>query len=142
MGEHVDGETFRLLDFTAQMSGGTQACFIRRPEEHRKALSAFFAKNGNDYARYNYLGEWHSHPSFAPIPSTTDCETMQEIAGDAEVGAHFVVLLVIKLQGKNDMALSASLFRKHVDPVDMPVKVEPPEKCSNLRSWLLAIRRR
>jgi proteasome lid subunit RPN8/RPN11 len=142
MGEHVKDETFRLLDFTAQMSGGTQACFIRRPEEHRKALTAFFAKHGNDYARYNYLGEWHSHPSFAPVPSPTDFETMQEITTDPDVGAHFAILLVVKLEGMTNMALSASLFRKDFDPIDMPVAVERSDNKTGLKAWFAAIRRR
>jgi integrative and conjugative element protein (TIGR02256 family) len=142
MGEHVDGETFRLVDFTAQMSGGTRACFIRRPEEHRAELDKFFAKTAMDYARYNYLGEWHSHPSFAPVPSPTDCETMQDIATDPAVGVNFVVLLVVKLENKDHMALSASLFRNGLEPIDMPVAVEPPGKQTGIRSWFSALRRR
>lgn len=141
MGEHVEGENFRLLDFTAQMSGGTQVCFIRRPEEHRAELAEFFAKTGKDFARYNYLGEWHSHPSFAPVPSPTDSETMQEIAGDPAVGANFVVLLVVRLEGKNNLALSASLYRKDFAPVDMPVTVEA-ETPKGFRTWFSALHRR
>src|SRR5262245_2536321 len=72
MGEHIGDDAFRVADMTVQRSGGSQTCFVRRPHEHKRALDRFFERTGGDYARFNYLGEWHSHPSFAPVPSGTD----------------------------------------------------------------------
>jgi integrative and conjugative element protein (TIGR02256 family) len=93
MGEHIGDELFRVVEISVQRSGGTAACFIRHPNEHKAQLERFFAQTGNDYARFNYLGEWHSHPSFEPAPSETDVCTMQSIVEDPEVGVNFLVLL-------------------------------------------------
>jgi hypothetical protein len=60
VGEHVEGETFRLVDFSVQREGGDASHFIRDPAQHEVFLQAFFERTGHDYARYNYLGEWHS----------------------------------------------------------------------------------
>src|SRR6266516_1696846 len=72
VGEHIGIDNFRLVDFSVQRSGGTQACFVRRPEEHHQFMEAFFSRTGNEFERFNYLGEWHSHPSFPAYPSTVD----------------------------------------------------------------------
>ena len=61
-------------------------------------LRAIFQQTGHDYTRFNYLGEWHSHPSFAPYPSRTDDLSMLQIVQDVEVGANFAVLLIAKLE--------------------------------------------
>ena len=64
MGEDLGNGDFRVVEISVQRSGGTEACFIRNPEDHQTELDTFFARTGNDYSRFNYLGEWHSHPSF------------------------------------------------------------------------------
>jgi integrative and conjugative element protein (TIGR02256 family) len=121
MGEHVGAEAFRVIDFSVQRSGGTPACFIRNPSEHQRELEAFFARTGGDYTRYNYLGEWHSHPSFDPTPSTTDIRSMQSIADDPAVGVNFVVLLIVKLSGKRQMITSAIAFLPQAVPVPVTI---------------------
>ena len=54
---------------------------------------------GNNFARFNYLGEWHSHPLFTVQASPQDHATMRGLAMDPKVGANFVVLLVFRLIG-------------------------------------------
>src|SRR5262249_15377301 len=82
MGEHVAGETFRLVDFSVQHSGGSAVHFVRDPAEHQTQLDGFFARTAADFTRFNYLGEWHSHPSFEPLPSPEDVATMHSIVAD------------------------------------------------------------
>jgi proteasome lid subunit RPN8/RPN11 len=72
MGEHVRDDIFRVVDISVQRSGGSQSCFIRNPTDHQAQLQDFFARTSEDYSRFNYLGEWHSHPSFTAAPSITD----------------------------------------------------------------------
>lgn len=98
MGEALEANTFRIVDFSLQYGGGTVASFIRAIETAIEPLQRFFTSTGRNYRKYNYLGEWHSHPTFKPEPSARDDATMQGIINDAEVGANFVVLMVIKLQ--------------------------------------------
>jgi integrative and conjugative element protein (TIGR02256 family) len=124
MGEHVQGEVFRVVELTVQHSGGTTACFIRHPHEHQAELERFFERTGADYKRFNYLGEWHSHPSFAPLPSETDVQTMQSIVSDPSVGANFLILLIVKLAGRQTLQISATAFRPDALPIDAGVVLE------------------
>ena len=97
MAEHVAADTFRVLEITIQSRGGTFASFVRLVNDIVKPLRAFFARTRHEYKRFNYVGEWHSHHSFALKPSPRDHASMQAIAMDSQLGAHFVVLLLVKL---------------------------------------------
>lgn len=97
MAEHVGENDFKVRSLTIQTHGGSFAAFIRNVGAFLKPLKEFFRRTNHDYVRFNYIGEWHSHPSFAPVPSGTDHRTMREIIEDPEVGANFVVLMVVKL---------------------------------------------
>lgn len=99
MGEHVGVDTFRVTDVTIQMKGGSFAAFVRIVENIIAPLRAFFQSNNHDYTRFNYIGEWHSHHSFALTPSSPDHDTMQDIVMDPTVGARFAALLLVKLSG-------------------------------------------
>jgi [CysO sulfur-carrier protein]-S-L-cysteine hydrolase len=124
MGEHVQGDVFRLVDLTVQRSGGTAACFVRRPHEHQAELDAFFERTGADYKRFNYLGEWHSHPSFPPVPSQTDTNTMQSIVTDPSVGVNFLILLIAKCGSRQTMQMTATAFRPQGLPIEAHVTIE------------------
>lgn len=119
MGEHVSDDTFRLADFSVQHAGGTASCFMRTPADHTAFFDAFFARTGHQYTRFNYLGEWHSHPSFPAIPSTTDIAAMQEIVEDAGHGTNFALLLVVNLNWRRQLCLSASAFQANRGPVEI-----------------------
>jgi integrative and conjugative element protein (TIGR02256 family) len=139
MGEHLHDEVFRIVDISVQRSGGTQACFIRNPSDHQAHLQQFFARNGNDYTRYNYLGEWHSHPSFEPIPSTTDMHTMQSIVDDPAVGVNFAVLLITKLASNKRIEATAMAFRSGIPAMSVPLLTEADgqAKCEGIAYRLL-----
>jgi proteasome lid subunit RPN8/RPN11 len=97
MAEHVGPNEFVVREITVHRRGAF-ALFWRKMEEAMTALQRFFARTEQDYTRFNYIGEWHSHPSFDPLPSSRDHESMYEIVSDAIVGANFVVLVIVKLQ--------------------------------------------
>jgi hypothetical protein len=101
MGEHITHNTFRVLDITVQRQLGTFASFIRAISGITLALSRFFRRTNYVYPRFNYLGEWHSHPSFVLKPSSSDCEAMLQIVNDSAVAANFAVLVIVRLQGHN-----------------------------------------
>jgi len=98
MGECLVPGRFRVADLTIQRRGGSFASFIRRLGEALSALARFFRQTREVYTRFNYLGEWHSHPSFSTAPSERDVRSMLEIAGDPEVGAYFVALVIVRLR--------------------------------------------
>ncbi|MEQ1947412.1 MAG: Mov34/MPN/PAD-1 family protein [Bryobacteraceae bacterium] len=127
MGEHVRDELFRLVELSVQRGGGTNACFIRRPQDHKAQLEKFFAGTGNDFSRFNYMGEWHSHPSFEPLPSDTDIRTMQSMVEDPDAGVNFLVLMVCRMASGRGrvLELTATAFRVGSPPVAVPISVEP-----------------
>jgi proteasome lid subunit RPN8/RPN11 len=128
LGEHIGDESFRLVDVTVQRLGGSSAHFVRDPAQHRSQLDSFFAKTGGDFTRYNYLGEWHSHHSFEPLPSAKDISTMQTIVENAEVGVNFAVLIIARIGFIGSVQLSACLFRPFSRPEDVQIVMEtaPP----------------
>ncbi|BCT38219.1 TPA: Mov34/MPN/PAD-1 family protein [Bacillus cereus] len=102
MGEHIGENTFRICDVTVQLYDGTWIRFVRQISGvMRKSLNYFFSKNKFQYRKYNYLGEWHSHPSFSLMPSSQDIQTMWGIVNDEAVGANFAVLLIVKIESQS-----------------------------------------
>lgn len=97
MGEHVAENTFRIVEVSAQSQRGTRSYFLRQLREALFHLTSFFQRTHHNYKRFNYLGEWHSHPGYLLYPSTTDKETMWDLVHDHQVGANFAVLLIIRL---------------------------------------------
>ena len=59
-------------------------------------LRGFFTKLLRTYAgKRHYVGEWHSHPDAAPIPSDTDNRNQLEIALDTKTNCPECILIII-----------------------------------------------
>ncbi|WP_210528504.1 Mov34/MPN/PAD-1 family protein [Rubellimicrobium arenae] len=97
MGEQVAPDHFQIVEFSVDPVTGTAAHFVRSPEHHSAALGEFFRRTGADYKRFNYLGEWHSHPSFPVRPSSEDVASMQGLV-DGERDIDFSALLIVRLR--------------------------------------------
>ena len=110
MGQHVGENAFEVNDITFQHSGGSFASFLRSLRDVLSSLKLFFRQTGRRYTEFNYLGEWHSHPSFALYPSSRDSETMQEIVSDPKVGANFAVLMIVKLSASEQLLGTVTLY--------------------------------
>lgn len=95
-GEHVAEGDFRILQAT-RAGTGSFARFVRRLADGLGQLEKFFHNSNRNYVRFNYLGEWHSHPSFSLEPSSPDDMTMFAIVNDPTTGARFAVSLIVKL---------------------------------------------
>jgi len=115
MAEQISEGHFRVVDFSVDEAIGSVAHFVRSPEHHRSALSSFFDRTGSDYTRFNYLGEWHSHPSYPAIPSLQDISSMQELV-EGERGITFATLMVVKRTLFWRFECSALLFQKGLSP--------------------------
>lgn len=99
MGEHVEQDIFRIYDLTVQQHEGTWISFVRKIEDSLKlSLRRFYRNTGFNYEKFNYLGEWHSHPSFNLQPSSRDRDSMWEIVQDPYVGVNFAILMIVKLE--------------------------------------------
>jgi proteasome lid subunit RPN8/RPN11 len=99
MGEHTGEDHFTVRKVSIHRKG-TFSSFVRLIDEALDAMNAFWHEHKGDYKRFNYIGEWHSHPQFPEYPSPKDDESMVEIVNDDSVGANFAVLMVVKLNGK------------------------------------------
>jgi [CysO sulfur-carrier protein]-S-L-cysteine hydrolase len=111
MGEQLSAGHFRIVDYSVDTKSGSTARFVRRPEHHREALEAFFQKTGANYSRFNYLGEWHSHPCFPARPSDQDMSAMLALV-EEEDGIPFSVLLIVKTRWYLNLEFSALLFQR------------------------------
>lgn len=121
--EHLGGDIFRLVEVSVQKKGGTTGRFVRDPQEHQEQLNEFFERTGDDHTRFNYLGEWHSHPSFSAVPSREDIETMKSLVSDPSVGVNFAVLLIVRRQDSR-LATSATVFGRSGEPVAVRIFIE------------------
>jgi integrative and conjugative element protein (TIGR02256 family) len=141
LGEHLGEEVFRVVEISVQRSGGSHAGFLRDPQRHNKQLKNFFRRTREDYARFNYLGEWHSHPCFPATPSATDLETMQSLVEDPAVGANFLVLLVCKRAAGVAIEATAVVFRATAEPLASFLRIEdekqtkPPTLAQRFRGF-------
>jgi len=124
MGEHVDVNHFTVRTLTVQRTG-TMGSFVRGLAEALKAIKAFCSSAGNNFTRFNYLGEWHSHPLFSVQPSHQDHATMLELVTDRRVGANFIVLLIFRLTGE---ALEGSAHTYLPDGSIYPSELDFEEK--------------
>lgn len=111
MGEHISENVFRVREITVQRHSGSFASFLRFAQDIIAPLRRYFQVTNHDYTRFNYLGEWHSHPSFVPTPSSTDRQTMHDLVNDEQVGANFAVLLVVKLGAERQLEGTATVFQ-------------------------------
>lgn len=114
--ERLGGDEFLIADLSVQRTGGSSLYFERDPAEHRAFLADFFRRTGHDYGRFNYLGEWHSHPSVDALPSVKDMLSMQEIVNDPAVNTPFAALLIARKRRFRDLELSATEFRPDEPP--------------------------
>lgn len=126
MGEHVRDDVFRVVDISVQRTGGSQGHFVRDPISHESQLRSFFNRTHGDFTRFNYLGEWHSHPQFEPVPSTVDRATMQSLVEDPIVGANFLILLIVTLGADATVNGSATAFRPKAAPLNAALINEQP----------------
>lgn len=109
LGEHVGPNAFQLRDVTVQGTGSISR-FIRKVEAAARGLKAFLIKHNNEFERFNYLGEWHSHPLYAAEPSVVDHTSMRDIIMDPKVGANFVALLIVKLNQHRQLTGSIHVY--------------------------------
>jgi integrative and conjugative element protein (TIGR02256 family) len=131
MGEQLAPDEFRVAGFSFSRRSGSIASFTRDMRAHQRTLEKFFRKTGRDFRRFNYLGEWHSHPHFPVIPSGSDVAAMQAIVNDRAVGATFATLLIVRLRRDDTLEIGPYLFipgKRLPYPVECVVVCE---KCSS-----------
>ena len=109
--EQIGDGKFLVKALSVQRDG-TPTSFVRDPVQHRKFMRRFHLRTGNQPQRFNYLGEWHSHPSFLALPSAPDLREMYAEIADPEQTASFLVLMIVKLGKDAGLIGSAHAFQR------------------------------
>lgn len=118
--EQLQPGHFRVIEFSLDLHGGSHSDFQRDPSAHKKTMEEFFDKTGHDYRRFNYLGEWHSHPSIPVHPSPKDINSMIDLVESDQSGITFAVLLIVRLRFRMWLDYSITAFvqgYRHVEAV-------------------------
>lgn len=108
-GKQLAASDFLVTELTVHSRSGTIARFVVDLLQAARDAVRFFERTNHRYSRYNYIGEWHSHPSFAVRPSGTDVGAMQALVGDPEFAGSFAILMIVRLDGET-LSASAWLF--------------------------------
>lgn len=121
-GEQIAVSDFLVTDLSVQRRRGTFARFVVDLVQAARDSIRFFERTRHQYSRYNYIGEWHSHPSFAVRPSETDRETMRSLVKDASFSGTFAVLMIVRIDGES-LTTGAWVFdpRGTEKPIEMEV---------------------
>ena len=108
-GEQLSPSSFLASTLTFQKQKGTFARFFVDLTQAAQDALSFFNKTQHRYSRFNYIGEWHSHPSFTVHPSATDIESMRNLVTVSTFKGSFAILMIVKLDG-NAIKLGGWLF--------------------------------
>ncbi|MBM7406377.1 MULTISPECIES: Mov34/MPN/PAD-1 family protein [Sphingomonas] len=123
MAEQIAPGSFHVVEFTTDGRTGSSAHFVRSVDNHRAALKDFFQRTASDFGRFNYLGEWHSHPNHQPVPSTEDVFSMESlVSGERDIP--FAVLLIVQA-GRRTLACTATLFERDGEPRPVAISDVP-----------------
>ncbi|WP_372012443.1 Mov34/MPN/PAD-1 family protein [Tistrella mobilis] len=120
-GEQLAPSNFRVTELTVQSRPGTFARFVVDLLQAAKDAVRFFERTEHRYTRYNYIGEWHSHPSFAVQPSGSDVAAMRGIVSDPRFAGSFSILMIVRLDAET---LTAGAWVFDPQGAEHPVTLE------------------
>lgn len=124
-GEQIAEGDFRVVETTRQrLWGGTATTFHRRGGRARKEILALHEKLGGDPERFNYLGEWHSHPNAPAWPSIQDEVTMYKLLADQGTAVNFLVLMILKLDGMSRLQIGAQTYLSSAHKIQCEIEIE------------------
>ncbi|MDB5529183.1 MAG: hypothetical protein JWR51_2286 [Devosia sp.] len=96
-GELLEPSKFLITELVVQARPGSFARFVVDLFQAAREAMRFFDRTAHRYVAFNYIGEWHSHPSFAVRPSSTDVQTMRGLVLEPDFPGNFAVLVIVRL---------------------------------------------
>jgi proteasome lid subunit RPN8/RPN11 len=96
-GEQLAVSDFLISEIAIQARPGTVTRFFVDLVQAGVDAMAFHQRTGHQYRRFNYLGEWHSHPSFPVEPSGVDTAAMRDLTTDPDFAGTFAILMIARL---------------------------------------------
>lgn len=127
-GEQIAEGDFRLVEATRQhIRGGTATTFNRRGATARKEILRLHERTGGNPDRFNYLGEWHSHPNTPTVPSLQDEITMYELLADQAGAVNFLVLIIVRLEAEARVCIGAQTYLGSGHKLSCEIEIEGAE---------------
>ncbi|AZB56915.1 hypothetical protein EBL89_16455 [Cereibacter sphaeroides] len=108
--EQIAPGEFELVGLTVDFEAGTRDRFDSFPETHSEQMDRILLENRGRTGRVDYLGEWHSHPTFPPIPSKTDLASMTDMVEHS--GPSFAALVIVRLIGNASIRATITTFQR------------------------------
>lgn len=105
---------FELVGFTVDLEVGTHNRFSSLPATHGEQLDRILTEHADRRGRVDYLGEWHSHPTFPPIPSDIDVASMTKMVDFYRPS--FAPLLIVRLLGTEMLETTFTTFQRGQPP--------------------------
>lgn len=96
-GEQLAPSDFKVTELSVQSRAGSFARFVVDLMQAAKDAVRFFDRTEHRYTRYNYIEEWHCHPSFQIRPSGPDIAAMRNIVDDEKFAGSFAVMKIVRL---------------------------------------------
>ena len=124
-GEQLAEGDFRIVKAMRQrFPGGTATSFHRHGSSARKQILALHKKFGSDPERFNYLGEWHSHPNAPVWPSRQDEIAMYRLLADQGESVNFLVLIIVRLDDQKRVQIGAMTFLSSKHTIQCEIEIE------------------
>lgn len=101
---------FELVGLTVDLEVGTRDRFDSLPESHSQQMDQILLENSARAGRIDYLGEWHSHPTFSPIPSEIDVASMTDMVENS--GPSFAALVIVRLMTNASIHATITTFQR------------------------------
>ena len=114
-----DGETVRVID--ASLAGPrseSSPTYFRRDGQHDQV---FLKRVAQDHTKADYVGEWHSHPCGSTSPSSTDIDSLQQIAIDPDYLTGEPVMVIVGPGGGSGYEFTGTVHA--VDGSFRPVQI-------------------
>ncbi|TKD13770.1 hypothetical protein FBT96_19055 [Rhodobacter capsulatus] len=108
--EQIAPGEFELVGLTVDLETGTRDRFDSLPEPHSKQMDRILLENSGRVGRVDYLGEWHSHPTFPPIPSKIDLTSMMHMVENS--GPSFAALVIVRLMRNASIQATITTFQR------------------------------
>ena len=119
---------FSLLETTFHTSDGNTFTFDRDIVKARKDIRRFHSYYNGKPQKFNYFGEWHSHPHSTSEPSEVDNSMMWEILSQTDESVNFLVLIIVKLIRQSSLDLNATAFLRSGHKLNCTTIIAPTTK--------------
>lgn len=90
-------ENFFIIDdvYVSEISGNRFFSNLIVNARYKKFERDYYSKKNFIYTKYNYIGDWHSHPSYECIPSDYDRKEIRKEFRNSN--ANFLVQFIFKV---------------------------------------------